>query len=722
MESYLLFSCVLYLSLFTIVNSEDCPHRKENIQRKCQKPCAVETCKSKRKDCLCDGDCGLSCINKNLKCETIAKIKFGSVQIIPYNRFGAIAKYTCYEGYELHGKQARVRVCQGDGKWSLQPPECRFRNNQSLQEKREKTECGYAPVVSHAHHDGDSKQTSFPIGIMLQYTCDAGTTSNDNDITRAWCVGEGIWVGPKMTCGSAGCPRPPPIDNGRITEPFRNNFGDKLMYECDNGYYLTGRQHRLCLANGTWDGQEPSCETVTCSEPPRVRYAVHDGFDESSLYPAGRQVTYTCIKGYTYHQQNGGNSRAMCNGEGEWVGLGQFGCSPVNCGFPFDLKDGWREGHLFEYKNQIKYHCKQGYKLYGSSILTCEANGLWEGQHPECIPVECPHLSVPLNCNIIGSGNAYGTVLRFECKNGFQLTGSIERRCQENGQWSGTDVSCNEVDCGWPGPFYNGFLLGQKTNVGSIIFFSCDIRTNFVGSSLKTECLENGTWSHPPPLCLGQCLVPSIPNATLDKREGEYSRHSDILNYQCQHGRVPDDTNPVRCDNGTWTSVPRCTPASCKGPPPHVDSGLRIFEGLKHGDRAKYICRNGYQLTGITDQPPYLVCKFGTWSGGSPKCKEFYCRNPSESPFKNGVIYKKGNKSKKFIFQKYIFTIRHGTRLIFVCNHGYIREGPSGATCVNGTWSPSIDYPGTKCVEQNHPKFPKLWTAVEEEKERDKSL
>ena len=59
----------------------------------------------------------------------------------------------------------------------------------------------------------------------------------------------------------AGCPRPPSIDNGRIKEPFRNNFGDKLIYECDNGYYLTGRQHRLCLANGTWDGQEPSCET-----------------------------------------------------------------------------------------------------------------------------------------------------------------------------------------------------------------------------------------------------------------------------------------------------------------------------------------------------------------------------------------------------------------------------------------------------------------------------
>ena len=70
--------------------------------------------------------------------------------------------------------------------------------------------------------------------------------------------------------------------------------------------------------------------TVTCSEPPRIMYAVHDGYDESSLYPAGRQVTYKCMEGY---RQNGGHPRAMCNGNGEWVGLTQFGCARMYCKF-----------------------------------------------------------------------------------------------------------------------------------------------------------------------------------------------------------------------------------------------------------------------------------------------------------------------------------------------------------------------------------------------------
>lgn len=57
----------------------------------------------------------------------------------------------------------------------------------------------------------------------------------------------------------------------------------------------------------------------------------------------------------------------------------------VNCGFPVDIKDGWREGHMFEYQNQVKYNCKQGYKLHGDMILTCEADETWAGLVPECI-------------------------------------------------------------------------------------------------------------------------------------------------------------------------------------------------------------------------------------------------------------------------------------------------------------------------------------------------
>lgn len=32
-----------------------------------------------------------------------------------------------------------------------------------------------------------------------------------------------------------------------------------------------------------------------------------------------------------------------------------------------------------------KYRCERGYKIIGEALVTCEENGLWSGQMPECI-------------------------------------------------------------------------------------------------------------------------------------------------------------------------------------------------------------------------------------------------------------------------------------------------------------------------------------------------
>lgn len=69
----------------------------------------------------------------DMKCEPIGSIQYGEVTVLPYNKFAAIARYQCHEGYEIYGKHQRVRVCQGDGQWSLSPPECRININQSIQ-------------------------------------------------------------------------------------------------------------------------------------------------------------------------------------------------------------------------------------------------------------------------------------------------------------------------------------------------------------------------------------------------------------------------------------------------------------------------------------------------------------------------------------------------------------------------------------------------------------
>lgn len=53
---------------------------------------------------------------------TDSSIPNGRVEVMPYNKFSAIARYICDHGYELEGVKARV--CQGNGLWSNTLPTC----------------------------------------------------------------------------------------------------------------------------------------------------------------------------------------------------------------------------------------------------------------------------------------------------------------------------------------------------------------------------------------------------------------------------------------------------------------------------------------------------------------------------------------------------------------------------------------------------------------------
>ncbi|KAJ8300265.1 hypothetical protein KUTeg_021784 [Tegillarca granosa] len=621
MKYYIFVICCFCLCSILGAVQQSCSPRKPHVgNRKCKKSCRTKAdCVSPKKDCVCDGTCGFSCINTNTDCEHIRIPEHGSVTITPYNKFGAVARYRCNDGYSLKG--VHFRVCQGDRTWSDAEPICIIDTNLP-----EKVECKKPPIVHNAHHNGAEDQEYFDLGVMLLYACDEGFSSSENKVDRAWCVGGGVWVGPNMTCNHAGCPLPNTILNGGYFAPGTNNKGAKLTYYCNDGYHLSNLEYRTCLPDGTWDGHEPSCEKVLCGIPPEVEHARHDGNGESERYPSGRQLTYKCEPGYFRE----GNARAMCNGDGVWVGL-SLTCSARNCGFPGEIDNGWRSGYMFEYPHQVSYQCKEGYDMEGDSIRRCEANGKWSGRLPRCIEfneaVECVHLTAPIHGRLFGSGNAFGTLIRIECDIGFKLVGPEERRCQSDRQWSGRETRCRQIDCGMPEPFYNGYVLGLNTSVGAVIFFSCNARTNFEGKSFEATCQENGEWSSPPPTC--------------------------------------------------W--------APCPSPPKHIDNGLRIYEGLKHGNRARYQCWNGYQLNGMDEGADFLVCELGKWRGGNPTC------------------------DRLFEFSHYITKIKHGIRIHFECDYGYARLGPSGATCVNGKWRPDLNKPGTKCVKKLHPHFPLQW-------------
>ena len=56
------------------------------------------------------------------------------------------------------------------------------------------------------------------------------------------------------------CPVPTPPANGQVSGSG-NGYGDEVKYTCNAGYKLKGDPKRTCLADGTWDGVQPSCES-----------------------------------------------------------------------------------------------------------------------------------------------------------------------------------------------------------------------------------------------------------------------------------------------------------------------------------------------------------------------------------------------------------------------------------------------------------------------------
>ncbi|CAG5126876.1 unnamed protein product, partial [Candidula unifasciata] len=679
----------------------ECDHeRQEDSGRRCFKSCQSDyDCLSSKKKCMCDGKCGKSCINPHLRClPEPSNIAHGRVSVSPFNRFGSIAVYSCDEGYVLEGLHARV--CQGDETWMGEAPRCEP-NHGFIGHNQD---CGPSPVIPNAVHSGKTYQIRFSLGTNLRYTCLPGFVQHKDSVVNAWCVSGGVWVGPNMTCSSSGCSSPPKIANGRLELPAQNIVGSRVKYTCEPTYFLVGSSERACLKDGTWDGREPSCQQVVCGPPPVIENAAHDAPKDQFRFLIGTHLTYTCSFGY--HKE--GVDKTVCSAnEGQWIGP-NMSCKARDCGAPGEINNGWRDpGYRFTYPTRVTYHCNEGFELQGMSpYRECQADGDWSGTLPECEPVHCGELGPPVHGTMIGSGTDYGAVVRFVCNNGYRVVGSLERTCQSDGTWSGHETFCEEINCGFPGPLWNGYLDGHSTGVGSVIFFRCNIRTKFYGTYFSTQCLENGQWSHGLPQCLGQCQIPSVMNGTITNgREGVWVDHGFVVELVCLHGLVLNDSRPVICDNGTWSIIPRCVPAPCNTPPPQIADGHRVFFNLAHGSRARYFCIAGYRLV---DSHQYMTCEFGAWVGMQPRCEENFCPNPGR--LDNGEILKLGTHGK-FQFSDYIITIKHGDRLEYRCSKDHKLVGPKGAACVNGKWSPS-DKP--KCVRSQHPIFNKLWHPFEE--------
>lgn len=240
--------------------------------------------------------------------------------------------------------------------------------------------------------------------------------------------------------------------------------------------------------------------------------------------------------------------------------------------------------------------------------------------------------------------------------------------------------------------------------MGDKVEFRCIGETTFLGLSRDSTCLESGNWSNPVPRCLTSCPIPVIDKATdvsflQDDNTGNWTTkvqfgakvsHGSFINVTCGKNSELDEEmdgdNIIRapvCQNGTWSYVPKCRPASCKAALPVLKNGRIITTSIEHGSKGYMRCLDGFKLVGQNT----IQCLRGNWSATNSSCVEIYCGFPGV--IENGRLLLVG-LTGMYDYKPYIRRTPNNRQVAYECDSGYrlVDGAPNGATCINGQWKP----------------------------------
>ncbi|XP_072174905.1 sushi domain-containing protein 2-like [Diadema setosum] len=120
--------------------------------------------------------------------------------------------------------------------------------------------------------------------------------------------------------------------------------------------------------------------------------------------------------------------------------------APVTCG---ELTSNPANGQVIVRGNSsgdvAYFTCDECFELRGSQAIRCHASGRWSALPPSCEPIgdRCPEPHVPANGNITLVRTCLETQVVFSCYEGFRLMGSSTISCLANGQWSAPCPKCH---------------------------------------------------------------------------------------------------------------------------------------------------------------------------------------------------------------------------------------------------------------------------------------
>ncbi|NXM78824.1 C4BPA protein, partial [Serilophus lunatus] len=415
-------------------------------------------------------------------------------------------------------------------------------------------------------------QNSYPVGTRLTYSCRPGYVRNGGESPEVICLANSSWSEKPDFCIGKACEQPQ-ITNGNFHIKTNLLLGATITFTCNSGYRLVGPPSAQCVyKNGDvyWDSI-PFCEIIVCLPPPEVKNGqLINGKEEFTF---GMAASYTCNQGFSLI----GDATIYCiigkNYSGTWNGPAPE-CKEVTCKNP-EVKNGKRLsgfGTEHTYQDTVTFECNDGYRMNGSSLVTCEANSTWSPPVPTCDEIRCgppPHFPFAKLPTAVGDSSAFGTKLSYQCNPGYKAAPgkSSVLVCQRNDTWSAADPDfCVRQQCS-PPKIENGKVSGNNETFpfGTVVKFTCNPGYKLKTSSAKCVASGNGVdWDAAPPYCSKVMCPrpPNIPNGLHSAQSLHKVSRGVTVHYSCKDGYNLVGNMSITCtDAGVWVwsrPLPRC--------------------------------------------------------------------------------------------------------------------------------------------------------------------
>ncbi|KAM4694506.1 CUB and sushi domain-containing protein 1 [Discoglossus pictus] len=514
-------------------------------------------------------------------------------------KYGISVTYHCKKGYYLLGSS--VLNCKANGMWDRSLPKCL------------PISCGHPGVPANAYLNGDK----FTYGSRVHYIC-TGTHILIGNSTRV-CQEDSRWSGTLPHCsgntpGVCGDPGIP-AHGSRLGNEFK--LKNLLRFSCEMGYTLKGSVERICLANASWSGTQPSCEPVSCGNPgaPANGMIIYsDGILFSS------SVIYACWEGY----KTSGLTTRHCTANGTWTGNAPD-CTVITCEDPGPVANGIQLGNDFTFNKTVNYHCNPGYVKDHpiSASLLCNKDGTWNQTKPTCKAIYCGQPPQVQYGKLEGSDFSWGSSVSYTCEEGYQLSSPTVLSCEGRGTWRGEIPHCLPVYCGDPGTPAEGRLSGKSFTYKSEVSFQCRSPFILVGSSRRI-CQPDGSWNGIQPTCIdpahNTCRDPGTPHYGTQNSSKGYEIGSTVF-FRCRKSYHIQGSTTRNClANLTWSGIqPECIPHACRQPETPAHADVRAIDLPTLGYTLMYTCQQDYFLAGGSE---HRTCKSDMkWTGKPPICK-----------------------------------------------------------------------------------------------------